>query len=147
MSEEILELDEELEDIEEGFMSESLILENKSAMEFYKSQLEKHKSNNHPAAKHIAKILKNPTNKTNVLRNAIHGHCYECSHDSADPAGSHPKKCTSTSCPLYSERPGAKKEKETKEVDPKLKATRQANAAKARTGKKMTVKEALELIK
>jgi len=113
-------------------------------LEFVKEQYEKHKAAGHPAAKHLKKIIDNPDNPTNVLKNGIHAHCYECSHDSADPAGSHPKKCTSKECPFHIYRPGAKPEK--KEVAPELAAKRAANAEKARAGRKMTVKEALELI-
>lgn len=122
---------------------------NQKALDFYKKEYERYKKENHPAAKHLKKILDNPENKTNVLKNAIHAHCFDCSHDSVDPTGSHPKKCNIKECPFHEHRPMSGKEKAekkaSKEVAPEVKAQRQANAQKARQGK-MGVKEALEAL-
>lgn len=127
---------------------------NEKALAFYKAQLEKHKKTGNPAHKHLKKVvdaLENGGSPTEVLKNAIHAHCYECSHDSADPAGSHPKKCSNKECPLHDYRPSSAKEKAekkaAKEVDPETKAKRQANAEKARKNRKLNIKEVLEKIK
>ena len=119
----------------------------KEGIKHIKKELEKFSKNNHPAANHLEKILENPSNKTNVLKHGIAAHCYECSHDSVDPAGSHPKKCTITKCPFYEHRPGAKKGEgvEKKELTPERKAQLQANAEKARAGR-MKFKEALDVL-
>jgi hypothetical protein len=111
-------------------------------------QHDKFVKDNHPAAKHLKKILDNPTNKTNVLKNGIAAHCFECSHDPIDAGGSHPKKCTIKKCPFWSLRPGASygDEKPKKELSPERKSALQANAEKARSGRKLTVKEAMELL-
>lgn len=113
-------------------------------------QYDKFVKDNHPAAKHAKKILDNPTNKTNVLKNGIHMSCYECSHDPADPGGSHPKKCTIKKCPFYNFRPGAGKDSDVpkKEVSPERKAKLQDVAAKAREGRKakMKISEVMEII-
>ena len=114
-----------------------------------KTQLEKMKKNGNPGAKYLQKILDNPTNKTNVLRNGIAAHCFDCSYDSADPAGSHPKNCDHKDCPHFSERPmsGAEKKagKEAKETSPEKKAMLQARAENARAGRK-SFKECLEAV-
>lgn len=127
-------------------------------MEFVKKEYDKAVKENHPKAKYLKKILDDPTNKTNVLKNGLLAHCMECSHDPQDPAGSHPKKCSVKDCPLFAHRPmsGTEKaeikaaKKSGKEVDPEkeaeLKAKRQANAEKARSGRKMKFSEALEAL-
>lgn len=123
---------------------------NDKAIDFYKKELEKYSKDNHPAAKHIKKILADPENKTNVLRNAIHAHCFDCSHDPSDPSGSHPKNCKITKCPFHDERPKSGKEKAAKkaakEVSPEKQKALKDRAEKARAGRKLTVKEAMEAL-
>jgi hypothetical protein len=107
------------------------------------------KKDGNPGAKYLQKILDNPGNKTNVLKNGIAAHCFDCSWDSADSAGSHPKHCTHKNCAHYSERPQSaadkKAGKEAKETTPEKKAMLQARAEKARAGRK-SFKECLEAV-
>ena len=121
----------------------------KQGIAYVEKMLARFKKEGNPGAKHLQKILDNPTNKTNVLRNGIHAGCFDCSWDSADPAGSHPKHCTDKSCPHHAERPqsGAEKKagKEAKETSPEKKAMLQARAEKARVGRK-SFKECLEAV-
>ena len=129
---------------------ENLTEANDKSLEFFKKEHERYAKDKHPAAKHLKKILDDPSNKTNVLRNAIHAHCFECSHDPSDAGGSHPKHCKVKNCPFFSERPQSvaqKAEKKAeKEVSTDVKKQRQARAEKARAGRKLSVKEAVELL-
>jgi hypothetical protein len=122
----------------------------KAGIAHVEKQLAKMKKDGNPGAKYLQKILDNPTSKTNVLRNGIAAHCFDCSWDSADPAESHPKNCTHKECAHYAERPMSGKEKadkkSTKEVAPEVKAKKQENAAKARESRKSRFKENLDII-
>jgi hypothetical protein len=120
---------------------------NQKQLDFFKAAHDKYKKDDHPAHKHLKKVIstiEKGGSPTEVLKNVVHAHCFDCSHDSADAAGSHPKKCTETSCPFYAHRPGAKKE--TKESSPDVKAKRQEVAANARSKRKISVKECMEAL-
>jgi hypothetical protein len=127
---------------------------NASIIASIKKQIEKTKKQSNPLpndnklVNHLQKVVtaleSGNAKPTEVFRNIIQAKCYECAGDD------HPKTCTINKCPLYSERPKSGKEKEdikaTKEVDPEMKLKRQANAEKARSGRKVSVKEAMELL-
>lgn len=125
----------------------SIIASMKKEIEKVKNQKVKLPNDNKIIA-HIQKVVNalesGNAKPTEVFRNIIQAKCYECAGDE------HPKTCNINKCPLHGERPKSGKEKEevkaSKEVDPEIKAKRQANAEKARSGRNVTVKEAMEML-
>lgn len=122
-----------------------------TGIEFIKKKYEEYKNIDHPASKYLKKILDDPFNKTNVLKNGILAHCMECSYDPEDK-NSHPKNCKVNDCPFYLYRPMSVSQKselktQKRNISDETKEKLKSNLEKARMGRKLKFTEALEIIK